>query len=119
MHENNYDTSRRQRRFHTIVSQNTLQIFAVTPLELANLRTVIFPQLILLSGKFQSVVNTNLAKRLASYFDRWCASLTLTSCIIFIPELLRVFEMLRTFEKQRGVYKLAYKCFYKEIQVSI
>ena len=35
VHENNYDTSRRQKRFHTIWSRNTLQIFAVNPVELA------------------------------------------------------------------------------------
>ena len=35
VHENNYDTSRRQKRFRTIWSRNTLQIFAVNPVELA------------------------------------------------------------------------------------
>ena len=35
VHENNYDTSPREKRFHTIWSQNTLQIFAVIPVELA------------------------------------------------------------------------------------
>ena len=34
VHENNYDTSRRQKRFHTIRSRNTLQIFAVNTVEL-------------------------------------------------------------------------------------
>ena len=34
VHENNYDTSRRQKRFHTIWSRNTLQIFTVNPVEL-------------------------------------------------------------------------------------
>ena len=43
-------------------------------LSLQSLRTVIFPALSLPSRKFQSVVNTNLAKRLASYFAVWCAS---------------------------------------------
>ena len=35
MHENIYDTSRRRKQFQTIWSQNTLQIFAVIPVELA------------------------------------------------------------------------------------
>ena len=35
VHENNYDTSRRQKRFYTIWSRNTLQIFVVNPVELA------------------------------------------------------------------------------------
>ena len=35
MHKNNYDTSCRQKRFHTICSKTTLQIFAVIPAELA------------------------------------------------------------------------------------
>ena len=35
VHESNYDTSRRQKRFHIILSQNTSQIFAVIPVELA------------------------------------------------------------------------------------
>ena len=34
MHENNYDTSCGQKSFHTIGSQNMLQIFAVIPVEL-------------------------------------------------------------------------------------
>ena len=35
VHENNYDTSRKQKRFHTIWSRNTLQILAVNLVELA------------------------------------------------------------------------------------
>ena len=35
MHENNCDTSGTQKRFHAIWSENTLQIFAVIPAELA------------------------------------------------------------------------------------
>ena len=35
VHENNYDTSSREKRFHTIWWQNTLQIFAVIAVELA------------------------------------------------------------------------------------
>ena len=35
VHENNYDASVRQKRFHAIWSANTLQIFAVIPAELA------------------------------------------------------------------------------------
>ena len=35
MESHNYYTSRRQKRFYTIRSQNTLQIFAVIPVELA------------------------------------------------------------------------------------
>ena len=72
-----------------------------------------FPALSLPSRKFQSVVNTNLAKRLASCFASWCAS------IIFIPELLRIFEIFGSFEKQKGVCKLVYKSRYKEIHVSL
>ena len=45
--------------------------------------------------------------------------LELTSCIIFIPELLRVFEIFGTFENQRGVCKLTYKSCYKEIHFSL
>ena len=43
-------------------------------LSLQSLRPVIFPPLSLPSRKFQSVVNTNLAKRLSPYFASWCAS---------------------------------------------
>ena len=76
VHENNHDTSRRQKRFHTIWSQNTLQIFAVTPVELADcyFQTVIFPALSLRCRKYQSVVNINLAKKLSPYFAIQCAS---------------------------------------------
>ena len=35
VHENNYGTSRRQNRFHTIGSQNVLQMLAVIRVELA------------------------------------------------------------------------------------
>ena len=42
--------------------QNTLQIFTLIPVELAKSEDCI---------KFQSVVNTNLAKRLARYFASW------------------------------------------------
>ena len=37
----------------------------------------------------------------------------------FIPELLRVFEIFSSFEKQRGVHKQAYKSCYNEIHVSL
>ena len=43
---------------------------------------------------------------------------SITSCIIFIPKLLRVFDIFSTFEKQRGAYKLAYKICYKGIYIS-
>ena len=66
-----YDKSRRQKRFHTILSENTLQIFAVILLELAE----------------------------SEDCDFSCAKLALQ----------KVFEIFSTFEKQRGVYKLAYK----------
>ena len=36
-----------------------------------------------------------------------------------IPELLRVFDIIGNFEKQRGVYQLAYKSCYKEIYASL
>ena len=35
MHKNNSEKSRRQKQFHTIQSQNKLQIFAVIPVEIA------------------------------------------------------------------------------------
>ena len=43
-------------------------------LSLQSLRTENFPALSLHSQKFQSIVNTNLAKRLAPYFASWSAS---------------------------------------------
>ena len=43
-------------------------------LSLQSLRTVIFPALSLPSRKFHSVVNINLANRLAPYFASWCAN---------------------------------------------
>ena len=58
MHENIYDTSRRQKQFQTIWSENTLQIFAVIPVELAKSEDCDFSL-----RKFQFVINTNLAKR--------------------------------------------------------
>ena len=40
--------------------------------------------------------------------------------MIFIPELLRAFEIFRTFEKQKGVIKLAYKsCFTININIAV
>ena len=69
-------------------------------LSLQSLRTVIFLALNLPSRKFQSVVNTNLAKKLAPNFAGWCAIPHSTSCIIFLPELLRVFEIVSTFENR-------------------
>ena len=66
-----------------------------------SLRTVIFSALRLPSRIFKSTVNTSLAKKLAPYFARWCVSGLLTCCAIFIPELLRIFEIFSTFAKQR------------------
>ena len=80
---------------------------------------MIFPFISLPFKKFQSVVNTNLTKRLTPYCPRWCASSLEISCINFIPELLRVSEIFSNFEKQTGVYQLAYKSCYKEIYVSL
>ena len=52
MHENNYDTSRRQERFHTIRSQNKLQIIPVIPVELAKSEDCYFSCIKLALQKF-------------------------------------------------------------------
>ena len=80
LHENNYDTSHKQKRFHTI-SQNTYQIISVILIELAKSVDCDFSCTKLALQKIRSVVNTNFAKRLAPYFSKWCASPPLTCCI--------------------------------------
>ena len=49
----------------------SLQLFQ---LSLQSLEDCDFPALSLASRKFKLVVITNLAKRLAPYFNRWCGS---------------------------------------------
>ena len=67
IHENNYDTSRKQKRFHTIRSQKTLQIIPIILVELAKSVDWDFSRIRLTLKKFQLVVQF---KRLASYFAR-------------------------------------------------
>ena len=84
--------------------ENRLQIFAVIPVELAESEDCDFSCIKLALQKISvSHINTNLAKRLTPYFDRCCDSLPQTSFIIFVPEILRVFELFCTFEKQKSL----------------
>ena len=61
------------------------------------------------------VINTDLARKTTPNFPGGCANLLLTCCIIFIPELLRSFEISSTFAKRKGVYELIYKSCKKRI----
>ena len=70
-------------------------------LSLQSLWTVIFLALSLPSRKFQSVLSTNLTKKLPPYFAGWSINLLSTCCIIFIPELLKVFEIFLALLKNR------------------
>ena len=83
VHENNHDTSRRQKPFYVIWSQDTLQILAVILAELPK--------------------------------SEVCQPTPNKLCHFHPPELLRVFEIFGTFEKQRWVYNLAYKSCYKNV----
>ena len=69
--------------------------------------------------KNQSIINKDLTKKTTPNFAEGCASLLQMCCIVFIPELLRIFEIFSTFAKREGVYKLIYKSCCKEICISI
>ena len=84
-----------------------LQIFPTTLVKLAKSADYNFSCAKLAFQKASIDCKYNLATKLTPYFGIWCPIPIQTFCFIFIPELLRVFEVFSTFVKQTRVYKLA------------